>query len=162
MKRKYDLLEMAEFFGRATSEVPNICLGTDLMVGFPGEIKDYFRETCDTFINFPLAYCHVFTFSERKGTPAAKIQEQIPMDERRKRSAHLRRISASKRMDFFKSQEGEVRRVLFEKPKDKTLAGYTDNYTKVIIENPDVSLANQFVDVRLKQANPEFVLGELV
>lgn len=162
MKRKYDLLEMAEFFGRATSEVPNICLGTDLMVGFPGETKDYFRETCDTFINFPLAYCHVFTFSERKGTPAAKIQEQIPMDERRKRSAHLRRISASKRMDFFKSQEGEVRRVLFEKPKDKTLAGYTDNYTKVIIENPDVSLANQFVDVRLKQANPEFVLGELV
>jgi threonylcarbamoyladenosine tRNA methylthiotransferase MtaB len=162
MKRKYDLLEMAEFFGRATSEVPNICLGTDLMVGFPGEIKDYFRETCDTFINFPLAYCHVFTFSERKGTPAAKIQEQIPMDERRKRSAHLRRISASKRMDFFKSQEGEVRQVLFEKPKDKTLSGYTDNYTKVIIENPDISLANQFVDVRLKQANPEFVLGELV
>jgi threonylcarbamoyladenosine tRNA methylthiotransferase MtaB len=104
----------------------------------------------------------VFTFSERKGTPAAKIQEQIPMDERRKRSAHLRRISASKRMDFFKSQEGEVRQVLFEKPKDKTLSGYTDNYTKVIIENPDISLANQFVDVRLKQANPEFVLGELV
>ena len=162
MKRKYDLLEMAEFFDRATSEVPNICLGTDLMVGFPGETKDYFRETCDTFINFPLAYCHVFTFSERKGTPAAKIQEQIPMDERRKRSAHLRRISASKRMDFFKSQEGEVRRVLFENPKDKTLAGYTDNYTKVIIENPDISLANQFVDVRLMQANPEFVLGELV
>jgi threonylcarbamoyladenosine tRNA methylthiotransferase MtaB len=104
----------------------------------------------------------VFTFSERKGTPAAKIPEQVPMDERRKRSAHLRRVSASKRMEFFKSQEGKVRRVLLENPKDETLAGYTDNYTKVIIKNSDVSLASQFADVRLKQANPEFVLGELV
>jgi threonylcarbamoyladenosine tRNA methylthiotransferase MtaB len=162
MKRKYGLEEMADFFDRATSEVPNICLGTDLMVGFPGETLDDFRETCDTFINFPFAYCHVFTFSERKGTPAAKIQEQVPMDERRKRSAHLRRISASKRMEFFKSQEGKVRRVLLENPKDESLPGYTDNYTKVIIKNPDISLANQFADVRLNQANPEFVLGELV
>ncbi len=162
MKRKYGLEEMAEFFDRATSEVPNICLGTDLMVGFPGETVDNFRETCDTFMNFPFVYCHVFTFSERKGTPAAKIPEQVPMDERRKRSAHLRRISASQRMEFFKSQEGKVRRVLLENPKDETLAGYTDNYIKVIIKNSDISLASQFADVRLKQANPEFVLGELV
>ena len=65
-------------------------------------------------------------------------------------------------MEFFKSQEGKVRRVLLENPKDGTLAGYTDNYTKVIIKNSDISLANQFVDVRLKEANPEFVLAELV
>ncbi|MBT5715840.1 MAG: tRNA (N(6)-L-threonylcarbamoyladenosine(37)-C(2))-methylthiotransferase MtaB, partial [Opitutae bacterium] len=102
MKRKYNLDEMAEFFNRATSAVPSICLGTDLMVGFPGETEEDFHETCNTFLNFPLDYCHVFTFSERKGTPAAKMYDQVPMDVRRKRSAHLRRISASKRMEFFK------------------------------------------------------------
>jgi threonylcarbamoyladenosine tRNA methylthiotransferase MtaB len=161
MKRKYNLDEMAEFFNRATSAVPSICLGTDLMVGFPGETEEDFHETCNTFLNFPLDYCHVFTFSERKGTPAAKMYDQVPMDVRRKRSAHLRRISASKRMEFFKSQEGKQMRVLFENPKDGSLAGYTDNYIKVFIESVDNSLANQFAHVVLKEANPEFVLGEL-
>ena len=161
MKRKYNLDEMAEFFNRATSAVPSICLGTDLMVGFPGETEEDFHETCNTFLNFPLDYCHVFTFSERKGTPATKMYDQVPMDVRRKRSAHLRRISASKRMEFFKSQEGKQMRVLFENPKDGSLAGYTDNYIKVFIESVDNSLANQFAHVVLKEANPEFVLGEL-
>ena len=161
MKRRYNLAEMSEFFSRAKSTVPDICLGTDLMVGFPGETEEDFHETCNTFLNFPLDYCHVFTFSERKGTPAAKIYDQVPMDGRRKRSAHLRRISASKRMDFFKSQEGKEMRVLFENPKDGVLAGFTDNYIKVFIKSEDNSLANKFAHVVLKEANPEFVLGEL-
>jgi threonylcarbamoyladenosine tRNA methylthiotransferase MtaB len=161
MKRRYNLAEMSEFFSRAKSTVPDICLGTDLMVGFPGETEEDFHETCNTFLNFPLDYCHVFTFSERKGTPAAKMYDQVPMDERRKRSAHLRRISASKRMDFFKSQEGKEMRVLFENPKDGVLAGFTDNYIKVFIKSEDNSLANKFAHVVLKEANPEFVLGEL-
>ncbi len=161
MKRKYSLEEMAEFFNRSIKEVPNICLGTDLMVGFPGETEENFQETCNTFMNFPLTYCHVFTFSERKGTHAIRIKEQVPMDVRRKRSAHLRRLSASKRMEFFKKQEGEEVRVLFEAPKKGLISGYTDNYTKVVIENAERSLANQFVPVRLKKANPEFVVGEL-
>lgn len=161
MKRRYNLAEMSEFFSRAKSTVPDICLGTDLMVGFPGETEEDFHETCNTFLNFPLDYCHVFTFSERKGTPAAKMYDQVPMDGRRKRSAHLRRISASKRMDFFKSQEGKEMRVLFENPKDGVLAGFTDNYIKVFIKSEDNSLANKFAHVVLKEANPEFVLGEL-
>ena len=161
MKRRYNLAEMSEFFSRAKSTVPDICLGTDLMVGFHGETEEDFHETCNTFLNFPLDYCHVFTFSERKGTPAAKMYDQVPMDGRRKRSAHLRRISASKRMDFFKSQEGKEMRVLFENPKDGVLAGFTDNYIKVFIKSEDNSLANKFAHVVLKEANPEFVLGEL-
>ena len=64
MKRKYSLLEMSEFFERAVSKIPKVCIGTDLMVGFPGETNDHFEETCETFMNFPFSYCHVFTFSE--------------------------------------------------------------------------------------------------
>ena len=84
MKRKYSLLDMSEFFERAVSKIPEVCIGTDLMVGFPGETNDHFEETCETFINFPFSYCHVFTFSERKGTAAYRMQKQVRMEERRK------------------------------------------------------------------------------
>ena len=161
MKRKYCLNEMADFFGRVTRSIPNVCLGTDLMVGFPGETDEHFKETCDTFMHFPFAYCHVFTFSERKGTPAAKIAEQVPMEIRRKRSAHLRRLSSSKRMEFYKSQEGHVRRVLFENPKDDYFTGYTDNYTKVMVQGGGRDLSNQLLDVKLVTASPELVEGTL-
>ena len=133
MKRKYQLKEMHDFFNRAKDAVPNICLGTDLMVGFPGETKEDFMKTCSTFQEFPLDYCHVFTFSERKGTPASKMDNQVPMDERRKRSAHLRVLSSSKRFDFHKRQEGILSQVLFENPKNNCMTGYTENYTKVVI-----------------------------
>ena len=66
MKRKYSLLEMSEFFERVVSKIPEVCIGTDLMVGFPGETNDHFEETCETFTNFPFSYCRMFTFSEKK------------------------------------------------------------------------------------------------
>ena len=83
MKRKYCLQEMNEFFARAVENVPNICIGTDLMTGFPGESQEDFQETCDTFLSFPFSYCHVFTYSEREGTVAAKSDQHIPMEEKK-------------------------------------------------------------------------------
>ena len=102
------------------------------MVGFPGETKENFKKTCSTFQEFPLNYCHVFTFSERKGTPASKMDDQVPMDERRRRSAHLRVLSSSKRFDFHKRQEGISSQVLFEKPKNNCIIGYVENYTRFL------------------------------
>ena len=121
MKRKYNLEEMHDFFNRASDSVSNICIGTDLMVGFPGETQEYFQNTCETFIKFPFSYCHVFTFSERKGTPASKMTNVVPMNERRLRSGHLRRLSASKKMEFYKKQEGKKSKVLLRKLKMELL-----------------------------------------
>ena len=84
------------------------------MVGFPGESEKEFEETCGTFGNLPFVYCHVFTYSERDGTPASKYKNSVPMLERRKRSAHLRKLSAAKRMDFHKRHKGKHMRVLIE------------------------------------------------
>ena len=89
MKRRYNLAEMNAFFERASQAVPGLCVGTDLMVGFPGESVSDFEETCETFLNGPYAYCHVFTYSEREGTPAAKATDHIVMEDRRRRSAHF-------------------------------------------------------------------------
>ena len=162
MKRKYAMEEMMTFFDRAAQAIPMLCLGTDLMVGFPGETEHDFEETCDRFLSLPFAYCHVFTFSEREGTPAAKLAKQVPVEERRLRSAHLRRLSAAKRMSFHEKQTGQVFRVLLENPKDGFYSGYTDHYVRVVVPQSPLGLENQMALIKLKVATPEFVEGEIV
>lgn len=162
MKRRYGIEEMLDFFNSAKMEIPKLCIGTDLMVGFPGESEKDFLETSNFFTHSPLSYCHVFTFSERSGTPASKMKNQVPMDLRRKRSAQLRRLSSSKRMDFHKGQEGNLETVLIENPKDNYFTGYTPNYTRVLVENADHDISNQLVQVRLNHASPEFIDAELI
>ena len=162
MKRRYGIEEMLDFFNSAKMEIPKLCIGTDLMVGFPGESEKDFLETSNFFTHSPLSYCHVFTFSERSGTPASKMKNQVPMDLRRKRSAQLRRLSSSKRMDFHKGQEGNLETVLIENPKDNYFTGYTPNYTRVLVENAGHDISNQLVQVRLNHASPEFIDAELI
>ena len=162
MKRRYNLEEMEQFFDRATRSVPDLCVGTDLMVGFPGETEQDFEETCATFLEGPYAYCHVFTYSEREGTPAGKSTEQVPMDERRKRSAHLRRLSASKRMDFHAQYFGREMRVLLENPKDGSYFAFTDHYLKVRVNEEHMGLANRFATVKIGEAFPEYCKAELI
>ena len=162
IKRKYGMEEMAAFFDQAVKAVPSLCLGTDLMVGFPGESESDFEETCDRFLDLPFAYCHVFTFSEREGTPAAKMDKQVSVEERRLRSAHLRRLSASKRMSFHENQLGKVFRVLLENPKDGFYSGYTDHYVRVVVPEAPRGLENRMALIKMKKASPEFIEGELV
>ncbi len=162
MKRKYCVEEMEEFFALAQEKVPDICLGTDLMVGFPGESDSDFKQTCKTFIQNSFAYCHVFTFSERRGTPANRYSESIPMNLRRERSAELRKLSAKSRMLFNKNFINRELRVLIENPKGVKYLGFSDNYTKVVLSENRRNLANRMVKVRVTDAFPEFVSGELL
>jgi len=162
MKRRYRIGEMEAFFARALEAIPRVCMGTDLMVGYPGESDSHFQETCDRFMSFPLSYCHAFTYSERDGTPAAKQSDHVPMDIRRQRSAHLRSLSASKRMDFHKRHLGEEVDVLLENPKNGTYSGYSDHYLKVAVPESPQGLENRMARVFIKDARPEFCLGELL
>jgi threonylcarbamoyladenosine tRNA methylthiotransferase MtaB len=162
MRRKYQLPEMKEFFDRAVAQVPDLCVGTDLLVGFPGESEEEFERTCDTFWQFPFHYCHVFTYSERDGTPAAKIENQVPMSERRRRSGQLRRLSASKRMTFHEAHIGKELRVLIENPKDGKFSGYSDNYVRVVMREGFEKLANRISVVEVVESRPEYVIADWV
>lgn len=162
MKRRYNLAEMDAFFDRAVKAVPDLCVGTDLMVGFPGETEADFEHTCRTFLEGPYSYCHVFTYSEREGTPAAKESNQVAMEERRRRSAHLRRLSASKRMDFHLHYQGKEMRVLLENPKNNSYFAYTDNYLKVRVLEKPKELANRMAMVKIGEAFPEYCSAELL
>ncbi|MGJ3241431.1 MAG: tRNA (N(6)-L-threonylcarbamoyladenosine(37)-C(2))-methylthiotransferase MtaB [Opitutales bacterium] len=165
MRRKYTLKAFTDFIAEADRRVPDLCIGTDILVGYPIETEARFAETCETFRAHPFAYCHVFTFSERKGTPAAAIpaDRQVPVAVRHQRSAHLRRLSARKRHAFACRFLGRDRDVLFENSRDGVWPGYTDNYIRVLVDDPGRGpLVNRRGVVRLKEAHADFVEGELV
>ncbi|GAB4278882.1 MAG TPA: tRNA (N(6)-L-threonylcarbamoyladenosine(37)-C(2))-methylthiotransferase MtaB [Opitutae bacterium] len=162
MRRKYTRTEFLDFIERAYASVPDICIGTDILVGFPGEAETDFEASCQLLLESPLAYSHVFTYSERDGTVAAKETGHIPMPERHERSNRLRRLSAKKRHDYYANYLGKTVDVLFENPREGLWPGYTDNYIRVVVDCPERDLTNFIGKVRLERISADFVEGMLV
>ncbi len=167
MKRKYSFYEYMDFIHRANDAVPDLCIGTDIMVGFPGESGEEFDETCRVFLENPFAYCHVFSFSEREGTPAERMEGSVSVPERTRRSAFLRRLSASRRREYYEKFLGRTLRVLFEDPKPGHWTGYTDNYVRVVVDAETVppetgDLTNRTGMVRLEKVSADFVEGRIL
>ncbi len=167
MRRKYTVAEFTDFIRQAHETVPDLYIGTDIMVGFPGETEEDFGQTCDVFTQNPFAFCHVFTYSERDGTVAAKSSDQIPIPERARRSAFLRRLSASQRHNFYERYLGQTVRVLFEDPKPGLWPAYTDNYIRVMVEtstlpDPSLDLTNRTAQVRLNRITADFTEATLI
>lgn len=164
MGRRYRLQEYLDFLEMAQSRVSDLGIGTDILVGYPTETPEYFEETCQTFLQGPFSYCHVFTFSERKGTRAARYRarEQVPMEERHRRSAHLRRLSSQKRHDYYSTFLGREVEVLFEDPREDTWPGYTGNFIRVVVPNQGINLQNRLAKVRLQDISADFVEGQFV
>lgn len=165
MRRRYTISEYLEFLHLAHESVDSLYLGTDIMVGFPGETEEEFQDTCSVFLENPFNFCHVFSFSEREGTVAAKRDDQVPLEERQRRSAYLRRLSSKKRYDFYGTYLGTTMRVLFEDPKPDFWPAYTDNYIRVVVPRNAMNgedLANRCAEVRLNRIAADFVEGEIV
>jgi threonylcarbamoyladenosine tRNA methylthiotransferase MtaB len=112
--------------------MPHCCIGADVIVGFPGETADDFRETFDFLHNLDVSYLHVFTYSERDNTHALSIKPVVPVNLRHERNKALRNLSYQKMQYFTELHRGQSRSVLFEHAeKDGIMEGYTDNYIKV-------------------------------
>jgi len=163
MRRKYTVQEFVDFIQEAHARVPDLYIGTDVLVGYPGEDAAAFQATCDVIVNTPVAFAHVFTYSERAGTLAAKRTDHVPMAERHRRSARLRRLSAHKRHDYFSRYLGQEKVVLFEDPREHTSPGLTDNFIRVVVQPDDPrQLTNRLGRVRLERVSADFVEGTLV
>ena len=162
MKRKYSLNEFLDFIHLAEESVPDLCIGTDILVGFPGETSELFEKTCQTFLEGPFAYCHVFTYSEREGTPSTKLPGNVSIPERKKRSAHLRRLSAKKRHDYFEQHLGRTLPVLFENKREDSYPGYTPNYIRTVVPDHGEHLSDRMGLVRLDSIAADFVEGTLI
>ncbi|MEX0325555.1 MAG: tRNA (N(6)-L-threonylcarbamoyladenosine(37)-C(2))-methylthiotransferase MtaB [Puniceicoccaceae bacterium] len=163
MRRKYTIEEYREFADQAMAAVPGLCLGTDIMVGFTGESEADFEETCRQFLELPFAYTHVFPFSEREGTLVMQRKDGwVPMEERNRRCAFLRRLSEKKRYDFMDLHSGREANVLLEDPREDGFPGYTENYIRVRVDNPGYDIRNRLVRVRLGSIRADWMAAEIL
>lgn len=165
MRRRYTIGAYLDFLHEVNDTVRDVYIGSDIMVGFPGETEAEFEETCRVFLENPFHFCHVFSYSEREGTLAARRADQVPIEERQRRSARLRRLSSQKRYDYYERYLGKNMRVLFENPKPDFWPGYTNNYIRAVVPRDSVDdqdLSNRCGMVKLTRLAADFVEGEIV
>ena len=140
MNRPRETAEFAEFLTRAAREIRGIHLGTDIIVGFPGETDELFEKSMKFLSGLPLANIHVFAFSPREGTPAATFPNQVPGGMAKARATRLKHLSATLSAKFAASQYNVSQQVLLEKrTSDTTLEGWSDNYIRVEIDDPSAN-----------------------
>ncbi|MDZ7269689.1 MAG: tRNA (N(6)-L-threonylcarbamoyladenosine(37)-C(2))-methylthiotransferase MtaB [candidate division KSB1 bacterium] len=162
MKRLYTRAEFEALLAGVQRRVPDAMISTDLMVGFPGESEAAFRASCDLLQNSPLAYAHVFTFSSRAGTAAARQPGQVPAAVKKERSQWLHEISEAKKMAFYRRFLGRELRVLLEEQSDSGgWVGFSDNYIKVQVNGAPLA-ENELVRVRLESVQGGRAQGTIV
>ncbi len=150
MSRRY-LRDVFEQKVRFIHQVmPEASIGADVIVGFPGESNENFDDAYDFLEKLPVSYLHVFTYSERPGTPAAEMPHPVQNRIRDERSQKLHQLSDSKKMDFYSSQIGTTRWLIPEGNKSNKLHGFTENYVETIIENNE---APQQVPIKIRLHN---------
>ena len=155
MRRRYMRELYADRVARIREVMPHACIGVDVIVGFPGETEDHFMETYNFLHELEVSYLHVFTYSERADTPAAKKDGAVPPAERNRRSKMLRSLSAKKRRAFYQEQLDTEQTVLFEGENKKGyIHGFTGNYVKV--KAPwDPALTGTTLRVRLTEIDSD-------
>ncbi len=132
MRRRYKRELYAERVNLIKTLMPHCAIGVDVIVGFPGETDQEFKETFDFLHGLDISYLHVFTYSERDNTHALSIKPVVPMKTRHERNKVLRNLSYMKMQYFIGLHAGQTRKVLFEsQDKHGMMEGYTDNYIRV-------------------------------
>ncbi len=156
MHRRYTTEFFAEKINYIRQKMPDVFFGVDVIVGTRGETDEYFEEAYRFIESLPISQLHVFSYSERPGTQALKIDHVVSPEVKHERSQRLLALSDRKLHDFYERFIGTTRPVLLEKPKaGMPIHGFTDNYIKVEIEPIDenMELINTIVNVELKGFN---------
>ena len=158
MRRKYKRELYSDRVTTIKRLMPHCCIGVDVIVGFPGETDEDFKETYNFLNELPVSYLHVFTYSERQNTTANKMSEVVPKSVRSERSKMLHILSEKKKRQFYAENIGVTATVLFESEEhDGFLNGFTENYVKVKVPY-DNSLENTIQKVKLEKVDFEGVV----
>jgi threonylcarbamoyladenosine tRNA methylthiotransferase MtaB len=157
MHRKYRPRHYADRVTRARQLMPDAAIGADVMVGFPGETEELFEESRQFIAAMPFTYLHVFTYSERPGTPAAEMPGAVPIRTRKDRNRVLRELADAKNAAFRRSLLGrEFTAVTLDPPG----VALTDNYIKATLDMPYTP--NRLVRLRPRGLNDHGVTAQLV
>ena len=132
MRRRYVRELYTERVALIKNLMPHCAIGVDVIVGFPGETDEYFKETFDFLHSLDITYLHVFTYSERDNTLAVEMKNIVPVNTRNERNKTLRNLSYMKQQYFNNQFIGQTRKVLFEGfEKNGMMEGYSDNYIRI-------------------------------
>lgn len=166
MRRKYTMEFFAERLDRLREALPDLAITSDVIVGFPGETEEEFMETYNFIKEYRFAELHVFPYSMRTGTPAARMTDQIPEEVKNERVHRLLELNDQLAKEYASQFEGDVLEVIPEELYKEDLAsglyeGYTDNYLKVVFE-ADESMVGKIVRVKIKKAGYPYSEGQFV
>ncbi|MFC2130252.1 tRNA (N(6)-L-threonylcarbamoyladenosine(37)-C(2))-methylthiotransferase MtaB [Bacteroidota bacterium] len=143
MKRRYKVETFENLVIKIKAEIPDCCIGVDVIEGFPGETDEHFKETYNLLDSLPISYLHVFTYSERDITPASKYPNQVQPGIRKERTKRLRKLSDKMKKEFIQSQTGKTGIVIPEDEKLENgkiiMEGWTGNYIRVRFETANLS-----------------------
>ncbi len=166
MRRKYTMEFFYERILKLKKALPGLAITSDVIVGFPGETDEEFQETFDFIRKVHFSELHVFPYSKRTGTPAARMDDQVEDDVKNERVHRLIELSNQLAKEYASQFEGEVLEVIPEE-KDKEnpdsgyYIGYTDNYLKVKVP-VDESMVGEIVKVKIDQAGYPYNIGSFV
>jgi threonylcarbamoyladenosine tRNA methylthiotransferase MtaB len=166
MRRKYTVEEFAEKIKKLHQALPGAAITTDVIVGFPGETEAMFMNGYRVMEELKFAEMHVFPYSKRTGTPAARMEEQVDEEEKNRRVHELIDLSEKMQLEYAKQHEGDILEVIPERvhkgSKDRQLImGYSDNYIQIVFEGSE-ELIGQVCKVKLTEAGVNECKGELI
>ncbi len=160
MRRRYTTSHYRERVQKILEAMPDAAIGTDLIVGFPGESPQQFEESYEFVESLPLAYFHVFPYSVRSGTTAAKFADRVASGEIKRRAASMRDLGERKRIKFAQRMIGRKLKVLLEERSQGRLTGYSRNYVRVITDGSE-DLTNFEVEVEASLVQGASVVGQI-
>lgn len=160
MRRPYTRKEYEELLARLTGRIPDIGIGADVMVGFPGETDEEFNETLEMIESSPVMMLHVFAYSPRENTLAFDYPHPVTKDKRKRRAMILKELSAKLSRKMRERFTGKTLNVLIENERDREgyLKGFTDNYLPVKLQGSDATL-NRIVPVKMISSNDSRLVG---
>jgi threonylcarbamoyladenosine tRNA methylthiotransferase MtaB len=151
MRRNYDTAYYRELLSKTRERLPEAALGSDIIVGFPGESDEQFESSLTYFASLPLTYFHVFPYSARRGTAASILPDPLAIPIKRARAQRMRQLGAQKKEQFCQTFRGRRMPVLIEEKIDRGSGGrrgFSRNYLPIIVTSGNYRV-NEEVDVQI-------------
>lgn len=161
MRRKHDALFFRDIIEYAVDKIPEIGIGTDIMVGYPGEGQDQYKNSKILLADLPVSFYHVFTYSDRAGTTSYKMNPKVDTKVKKQRYSEMAQMGQRKKRTFYQQFLNKRLDVLFEDQKHGSWSGLTGNYIRVKVKS-DKNLQNKLQQVKLLDVQEQYMTGELV
>ena len=148
MKRRYSLDDYISLIDKVNNKIPNVCIGVDVIVGFPGETDNDFNKTYELLKEINISYLHIFTYSERKNTESEQLFPKVDISTKTVRREKLKKLSMLKYQEVIHKNINRELNILFEKYSDGVVSGWAENYIKVNVKSHK-DCTNQIKTIKL-------------